>query len=320
MNRTLTNLLAVFLALSATFACYGQQFPSRPLRIIVPNTAGSPPDVVARIVSPQLSAYLGQPIVIEVKPGAATIIGHEYVAKQVPADGYTIAIVSTSGLALLPVTVKDLRFDALTDLPPFVTLVESRYAFITSSTLQWKTFTELISFAKSNPGKLFYGASAPSVRLPVEVIVQELNLAVTHVPYTSGGGPYFQALAAGDVHMGFVAESVATNLGDKVRVLAVTGQGKSKLFTGAPTFRELGFPQIRGFSFSLNAPAGTPPANLDKLYTAASQALQQSDVKSQLSKLQYDIIDAPRSLAVKDFQEQAKLFASIAKKAGIKPE
>ena len=249
-----------------------QGFPNKPLHLVVPNTAGSPPDIVARIIGPPMSKVLGQAIIVEPKPGANTIIGHEYVAKAAP-DGYNFAIVSVSGLALLPITVANLRFDALADLPPFIGLVESKYAFISSTKTPWNSVAELVANARANPGKLNYGASAPSVRLPVEILLQEYGLNVVHIPYTSGGGPYFQALASGEVQMGFVAESVAKTLADRVKVLAVTGRARSANFPNAPTFTDLGIAQIAGFSFSLNLPAATPKDVVDKLYAAAADGL-----------------------------------------------
>src|SRR4051794_19934239 len=122
-------LLAAFSALLFSAQAAAQDFPSKPIRYIVPYSPGATLDIVARTMAPEMAKALGQPVLVENKPGADAIIGFEYVAKQVPADGYTIAIAAVSGLATLQLTVKDLRFDPLKDLPPLTDMVEGRYIF-----------------------------------------------------------------------------------------------------------------------------------------------------------------------------------------------
>lgn len=156
----MTCISRAFLMLVTAACVFGadstmaQDYPSRPIRFIVPNTPGSSTDFPARIISPAMSKLLGQPIIVENKPGAAQLLGYEYVAKQVPADGYTIAVVTVPALVTLPLTVKNLRFDPLKDLRPIIGLVEQRFLLASSSQESWNTFREMVGYAKANPGKL----------------------------------------------------------------------------------------------------------------------------------------------------------------------
>lgn len=318
LNRIVLLLGMGALALAAA-SLRAQEFPTKPLRIIIPNNAGTIADLMARIMVPEWSRLLGQPVVIEAKPGASMVIGLEYVAKQVPADGYTIAFVSVSSLPALPVTVKDLRFDPFKDLPPFIGVSEGKLIVGTSSNQPWKTFNELVAYAKSNPGKLNYGASSPSSRIPMEVVIRGNGLNVVHVPY-AGAAPQYQGMLSGDVAMGMITESAAQSFGDKMRIIAVTGKQRSAMFPDAPTFTELGFPQLRGSSFSMSVPAGTPKPVFDKLHATASRTLQHPDVKAGFDKLRYDITNTPPDETAKNIADEAKIFADIAREIGLKPQ
>lgn len=322
--RSILSRAVLSLGVSISFALgagtlAAQEFPVKPLRIIVPNNAGTIGDLMARIIVPEWSRLLGQSVIVEAKPGANMVIGLEYVAKQVPADGYTIAFVSISSLPALPVTVKDLRFDPFADLPPFIGVSEGKLIVGTASAQPWKTFNELVAYAKNNPGKLNYGASSPSSRVPMEVVIRGQGLDIVHVPY-AGAGPQFQGMATGDVAMGMITEAAAQAFGDRMRIIAVTGKQRSTMFPDAPTFIELGFPQLRGSSFSMNLPAGVPKATFDKLYATASRVLLQPEVKAGFDKLRYEITNLPPDVITKNIADEAKIFADIARAIGLKPQ
>lgn len=296
-----------------------QDFPTKPIRFIVANTPGSSPDTVARILAPEMSKALGQPIIVENKPGAGQIIGYEYVAKQVPADGYTAAIVVVTQLATLPVLAKELRFDPTKDLQPVMGIAEGRYLFGSASRLPWKTFRELVAHAKANPGKLNYGSPSALARLTMEAFLRDLGVSVVHIPYSSTG-PFYAALAAGDVQMGLVGEAQVISFGEKFRVLAVTGEQRHTAHREAPTFSELGHPKIPGFSYSLNVPLGTPRPIIDKMYAVGSRVLKLAEVRAGFAKLKLEIAEQAPDLASRTLAEQARLFGEIAKKIGLQPE
>lgn len=300
-------------------ASFSQEYPARPIRQIVPTSPGTVTDSVARILAPAMSKQLGQPIVVENKPGADSIVGLEYVARQVPADGYTTAVISVGILATLPVLVKDLRFDPTRDLPPFIGVAEGQFAFGSSPKLQWKTFREMVAYAKANPGKLNYGTPSTGIGLLMIALLHNLGLDVVNIPY-KGGGPYMQALASAEIQMGFVAETAAQGFGEKFRVLAVTGPRRMASFQDAPTFTELGLAQIQGQSYSLNASSGTPRQALDRLHAASSFALQQPEVRTQLAKLKLEVLNEGSEAAAKRLAEQARFFRDVAREVGIKPQ
>jgi tripartite-type tricarboxylate transporter receptor subunit TctC len=314
-------LLSVTLAATAiaSQAAVAQEFPSRYIRLVVPYAAGATLDTVARVVGDEMAKDLGQPVVVENKPGADAIIGFEYVAKQMPADGYTIVIAAVSGLATLRLTTKELRFDPLKDLPPLTDLVEGKYVFGSSSGQPWKTFKEFVAYARAHPGQLNYGASSTTVRLQTEALLHELGIDVLYVPYRSGAA-YIMAVATGEVQMGFVAEGSAITAGERFAALAVTGQVRSATFPDAPTFVELGLPGIRGVRYSLNVRARTPKPVFDRLYTAASRALKQPNLRAQLGKLRLDVVGDTPQVAATRLGEEASVFTAVAKTAGIGPQ
>lgn len=316
MRGTASLLVCGFAVCAAALA---QEYPTRPIRFVVPNTPGSTPDVVARIVAPEMAKFLGQAVVVENRPGAGQVIGFEYVAKQAPADGYTLASVTMESLAILPATVKELRFDPLRDLPPVIGLVEGRLVLVSSARHPWKTFADLVAQAKANPGKLNYGSSSALVRINSEALIRGAGLDIVHVPFAAAG-PFFQSTVTGDVHMGLISEVGALSLGDKIRVLAVTGRQRSAANRDVPTFSELGHPQIYGLTYTLNVRAGTPSNAIAKLQAAASHALRQPEVKAPYEKVRLDTIELSGAAAAKQLQDQVQLYSDIAKRIGLQPE
>jgi tripartite-type tricarboxylate transporter receptor subunit TctC len=299
---------------------YGQDYPSKPMRFVVPYSAGSPPDIVARLLGAEMSRSLGQPIVVENKPGADTVIGYEHVARQAPADGYTIAIVPISNSAILPLIHKDLHFDPVNDLLPFVSLVEGRLVFGVSAATPWKSFDEVVAAVRANPNKWNYGAPSVLLRFPMLVLIQRLGLELTYVPYPQAASNY-TALMVNDVQMGFLSEaSAVATLKDKFRVVAVTGDRSSRSYPQAPTFASLGYPQLPSNVFSFSVRSGTPQPIVDKLRAAAIKALQAPEVRSKLDAMQFEIIDESAEAARQRLADQAKLFAEVARKVGIEPQ
>jgi tripartite-type tricarboxylate transporter receptor subunit TctC len=262
---------------------------------------------------------LGQPVVVENKPGAAEVVGYEFVAKQVPADGYTIALGTVSSLALMPVIMKELRFDPLKDLPPIIGLTEGRLILTTPINAPWKSFKEMLERVKAAPGKYNFGAGTPSSRFPMLIAMQQLGMDIVFIPYSTGG-PYVQGLLAGDVQMGFLGMNSGIVYKDKLRVLAVTGTERRAPYQDVPTFMEVGLPQIHGLSHMLNVPVGTPRVAIDKLHASAIQAAKLPAVQSQLEKLGLDVRIRSADEANKYMQDEARSYVESAKRAGIRPE
>lgn len=314
-----TALLLGATCLLGTATVGAQEFPSKLVRLVVPNSPGTILDLLPRAMAPDMAKSLGQPVVVENRPGANNIIGLEYVAKQAPADGYTLAAATVSVLATLPIIAKNLPFDPHADLPPLIGLVETRYTLASSAKMPYRNFKDMVAYAKANPAKLNYGDPSPAVRLVMEIILRETGMDVVRVPYPAAG-PYQQAVATGEVQMGILGEAAVSTWGDRINVLGVTGDKRLASLPNTPTFTELGLPRVPGQGTSLNVRAGTPKAAFDKLYAAAIYALQQPEVKAQFAKLQSEISIEPPDVAAKNLAQQAKLFGDVARRAGIQPQ
>ncbi|MSP98210.1 MAG: tripartite tricarboxylate transporter substrate binding protein, partial [Betaproteobacteria bacterium] len=241
--RTVVSFLAGIVCMLATGWAQAQDYPFKPIRLIVADSPGASWDIVARLVAPDMFRFIGQPIVVENRPGGSYTIGLGYVANQAPPDGYTIAIAAIPGLAILPLTMKDLRFEPLKDLQSVITLVEGRIVLGTSSQFAWKNFGQLIAQARAAPGKLNYGLSGANSRLQMEAIVRAAGVDIVFVPYKAGA-VYLQGLVSGEVQMGILSEVSAGSYGERMRVLAVTGEQRSMHFPDVPTFAEIGRPEI----------------------------------------------------------------------------
>jgi tripartite-type tricarboxylate transporter receptor subunit TctC len=266
-----------------------------------------------------MGRQLGQAVIIDNRAGAGGIIGYEMVAKQSPADGHALSLAAVQTLASIAVGVKDLRFDPLRDLVPITNIVEGRFILGSPSVAPWKTLPEMIAYAKANPGKLNYGSSSSFVRLTTEALLRAAAIQVTHVPYKDGA-IYGIALGANEVQLGFINENQALALGDKLRVIGVTGDQRLPPFLDAPTFKSMGYPQIPSITFSLNVRSGTPRPVMDKLHAAAVSALKLPEVQGQFGKMKFDAVIQSQEDAVKYLAETGKLFADIAKSIGLEPQ
>jgi tripartite-type tricarboxylate transporter receptor subunit TctC len=320
MRQSIKAVLVLSMLAALAGGAAAQNYPAKPIRIVVPQTPGSILDMVARVMAPEMSKRLGQPIFVENRAGANHIIGYETVAVQSPADGYSIAMVSVPALAILPSIARNLRFDPTRDLPPFVGVVEGRQVVGSPVNAPWKTLREMVAVVKANPGKFNHGAATAVTRLPQEALLFITGMDMVYVPYSSTA-TLQPAFLRGDVHMGFQGESSAVSYGDKFRVLAVTGTTRTGRFPDAPTFQELGIDGMPGLEYSLNLRAGTPPAIVDRLQSAATQVLQQSEVRALFAKNMYDVVpDTSAKAAARRFEDQVKLFGDVAKRIGLQPE
>jgi len=319
MRKVFMKLVLAFAIAVQVVVANAQEYPSKPIRFVVPNSPSTPQDLSARILAAELPKTLGQPLIVENRPGAGNVIGLEFVARQVPADGYHLLSVLVETTAILPVSVKELRFDPLRDLLGVIPIAEGKLLLGSPSTQPWKTFVEMVAYAKANPGKLNYGASSVVQILPTEALARDLGISVVRVPY-SGGGPFLQGLISGEVHLGFAAGSSFISAGEKLRVLAVTGESRSARFPDAPTFKELGQPRIPGFTVSMHVRAGTPRTIIEKLNAAASVALQSPSVREQFAKLQLDVLGGSPETADRKLAEAARFFSETAAQIGYQPQ
>jgi len=319
LNRASALFSLGFILVLSVATVQAQGFPNKPIRMIVPTSAGATADFLARVIAPEMSRILGQPVVVENKPGANQIIGLEYIAKGAPADGYTVGVVGVDGVNLLPLTTKGLRFDPMNDLVPISGLAEGRYVLASPAGRPWKSFDGLVDYAKANPGKLNYGSSVHQVRFPVLLFTQKLGLDVVHIPF-SAGAAYLTGIVGGTVDFGVVGENSAATMGTRALLLAVTGQKRLASHPDVPTFAEIGVPQAKGPAYALSVRAGTPKAITDKLSAAVEATLAKQEIRTAMKNLLLDPSEDGPEMAARKQLEQAKLFGEFAKSIGLQPQ
>jgi tripartite-type tricarboxylate transporter receptor subunit TctC len=316
-----TALLAVALFSASAMA---QDFPTRPVRLVVANGAGSITDIAARLIGPGMSKALGQPVVIEPMPGASGLIASEYVARQ-PGDGYTL-LYGSNNLVLLPVFVKDLKLDPVRDLPP-VSIVTELISLVSSSAqAPWTTFNDMIAYIKANPGKVNYASTGlnGATTMNLEVLKSKAGLVVTNIPYKNGSPDVLRVLTTNEAQFSTglvesfgVAEKGNTN---RFRVLAAVSGKRLPSLPDVPSTAELGYPELIVNYFSIHSPAGVPKAVIDRLYAALASSLQQNEVREGHAKAYLHLVGSTPEASAKRYADEIAYYAVVAKKAGIKPE
>ena len=287
MLHSVRAAAVVIASMLAAFAVHAQVYPAKPLRLIVPYPAGGGTDFFARAVGAQLSVQLGQPVVVENRPGAATIIGAEAVAKSAP-DGYTLLLGDTATYAVNPSLYKKLPYDPGKDLAP-VTMT-GRFALllvVNPGKMPASSVKELVEEAKKAPAKFDYASPGPGSphHLAMEMFKQQAGVRIMHIPY-KGAGPAVTALVAGEV------ETSITNLiaalpqirANRMRALAVTSSKRSTALPDAPTIAESGYPKFdaRGW-FAVFAPAKSPRFIINKLADDFRAVLKLNEVQQGLA-------------------------------------
>ncbi|ART56423.1 twin-arginine translocation pathway signal [Acidovorax carolinensis] len=262
-------------------------YPAKPVRIIVGYSAGGPTDLVARMIAVHLQTRLGQPFVVDNRPGAGSNIASEAVATA-PADGYTL-LVAAAPLTMNSYVYKKLKFDAVKSFTPISKLSSSPGVLAVRPDLGVANVKELIALAKKEPGKLTYGTTGlgGSQHMATELLQRLAGVQLTHIPY-KGASNVMTDLIAGHVDLAFVSASGAMShlQAGKVKSLAVAGPQRLSGLPDVPTFAQAGFPAMVSDSWNgLLAPAGTPPAIVKKLHAAAVEALQSPEIKAKLESL-----------------------------------
>jgi tripartite-type tricarboxylate transporter receptor subunit TctC len=253
------------------------QYPDRPLRLIVPQAPGSATDTVARILAPEMSRPLGQPVIVENRPGGALTIGIDAVAKAAP-DGYTIGMGPIGALAITRHMVAKLPYDIERDLQPVALVARGHLLLAVSPSLPVHSVRELIDFARKNPGKLVNASSSNGSpgHVAGELFKAMTGTDIVHAPY-KGGAMAINDLIAGHVQLIFESLNSITPYArsGKVRALAVGGARRSPAFPELPTISEAGVPGYEAVTWSgVIAPAGLPPAVLAKLNAAVNEAIR----------------------------------------------
>jgi tripartite-type tricarboxylate transporter receptor subunit TctC len=316
------SLVVAALALLLANPAAAQDYPSRPVKIVVSYAPGGSNDVVARVIAPELQKELGQSFVVENRAGASGTIGADTVAKS-PADGYTL-FMGAGAHALAPSLFKKLPYDITKDFAPISLAATSTYVLVLNPSVPATTVPELTALLKSKPGQLNYASAGKGtpLHLAAELFKSKTGTDIVHVPY-GGDTPALNDLLAGTVQLAFmsVASTAPQIRAGKLRALAVTSASRSDALPDLPTLGELG---IAGYDvgtwWGLLAPAGTPDAVVAKLNAAMRKAVALPQTKERFAPLGLD----PRSDSPAEFaafiKEEVARYAAIAKIAGIEPE
>ncbi|APV50268.1 hypothetical protein BWI17_11540 [Betaproteobacteria bacterium GR16-43] len=271
---------AASLLLAATSAL--AQYPTKPIKIIVPFAPGGNVDVTARVIAPALQEALGQPVIIENKPGAAGTIGADFVVRA-PADGYTLLMGSNSTFSVAPALNPKNPYNPLKDFAPIASIASTPFILVVNPNAPMKTVAELVARAKPEPGKLTMASAGTgsSNHLVGEYFQDLAGVKFTHVPY-KGSNPAISDLMGGQVDMHFDQVTSAGNqvVAGKLRALLVTSKERAPMLPNVPTAAEAGFPSFGPINVTgLIAPANTPPEIVAALNTAINKVLQQPGVR-----------------------------------------
>jgi tripartite-type tricarboxylate transporter receptor subunit TctC len=288
MQRWTNRLaLAAFAVLCAAFAtgASAQGFPTKPIRIVVPFPAGGTTDVLARAAAQKLTETLGQPAVVDNRPGAGGNIGAELVAKSAP-DGYTLLMGTVGTHAINPGLYPKLPYDHVKDFAPVILVAGVPNVLVVNPSLPVNSVQELVAYAKANPGKLNFASSGngTSIHLSAELFKLMAGVQMTHVPY-KGSAPALQDLVGGQVQLMFdnMPSSLALIKAGKLKALAVTSKERAPALPDVPTIAESGLPGYDASSwFGLLAPAGTPPPAIARLNGEIAKWLATPEAREKL--------------------------------------
>ncbi len=317
------KLLLAALLLGALPAA-AQTYPARPIKLVVGFAPGGAADFVARAFQEPLSRALGQPIVIENKPGAGSSIAADSVAKSAP-DGYTLLIASPSSILVNPLISPRAGFDPRRDLVAISKVSASPLVVAVHPGVGAGSLRELIAIARQSPGKLNYSTSGngSAPHLAAVLFTRLANVSMVHVPY-KGGAPSVQALLAGDTQVSFATPPSVLPLvqSGRLKALAVTSRARTPLVPGVPGMEEAGLPDYEiAFWYGFFAPSGTPAEATRKLFDAASRAVKLAEVNAILAK---EGTETSGSKSPEDFAafiaEDAKLWARLVKDSGAKAD
>ncbi|MBL8386190.1 MAG: tripartite tricarboxylate transporter substrate binding protein [Burkholderiales bacterium] len=320
-TRRLAAMAIAFAALGAAGSAPAQDYPARPVRIIVPQPPGGGFDSVARQLADKLGPLLGQTVVVENRPGAGTLVGTEAAAKA-PADGYTLLLGALSNIALNPGLYARLPYDPLRDFAPVGLAVSYSYTLVARRDLPQATLRELVEFARANPEKVTYasGGNGSGQHIAAAVMGHMAGVKLTHVPY-KGAQAAYQDLLAGRVDLFFDITPTARGQvdGGTVRALAVSSRGRQAVHPAVPSVTETGVAALDMESwFGLFAPAATPAPVLARLRADLARVLAMPDVVERFQKGGGTVmkLSPPETEAL--VRREVERWTRVIREAGIK--
>ena len=312
--------IALAMAAAGNAAWAQDNYPSQPVRIVVPFSPGGATDIMTRLVADHLGAELGQPVIVENKPGGGTLIASDYVARAKP-DGYTL-LMAASSLGIAPSIYAKVNYDPVKDFAPVSQVASVVHVLEVHPSVSAKTVSELIAYLKANPGKLSYGSvgTGSSTHLEAELFKHMAGVEMEHIPY-KGSSPALTDLVAGRLQVMFDAWASSGPFvkEGKLRALAVTTAQPSASVPELPTVAASGLPGYSAMPWlGLVAPAGTPAPAIDKLYQAVSRVLRRDDVKRKFADLGLDIIGSDPKAFAAFVQQDIATWGKVARDSSIR--
>ena len=321
MFRVLTVSALVSLAPAAAYA--QDNYPERPIRIVVPTAPGGPSDIGARLVAQELTKRWGRQVVVDTRPGAGSIIGSEIVARA-PPDGYTL-LLTPSTLAINPATYKSMPYDAVRDFAPITQTHFVPSLILLHPSVPAKSVQELVVFAKARPGEILYGSSGHGTNphLVIELFASMTQIRLTHVPY-KGTAPGLIETLAGRVAM-IATSSMALTVphvrSGRLRALGITTATRSAALPDIPTIAEAGVPGYEAVQWSgLLAPAATPQHLIVRLHREVTTILRAPEIRNRLAADSAEVVAGTPEQFAEFLKAELVKWAAVVKAAGITPE
>lgn len=297
-------------------------YPSKPVKIVIPLGPGNSIEIATRLVAEKLNSALGQPFVIEAQPGAAGQIGTERVARS-PPDGYTLLAANDGIIAILPNLQKHVSFDPVRDFSPIAQMVGIPFVLIAHPSVQTKTANELVSLAKSRPGKLEFasGGTGSAQQLVMELFMSTTGTHFLHVPY-KGAPQAAMDVVSGQIPLAFAGVPIVATLikQGRLRALAIASDSRLQLLKDTPTLVEQGIALRFATWGGLFAPAGTPVEIIQRLNRETLAALRSADVQTKMSDFGFEIHGRSSEQFSDVVKADVEKMASLLKRAGIKPQ
>jgi tripartite-type tricarboxylate transporter receptor subunit TctC len=307
---------------SVSWLASAQNYPTQPIKLIIPFAAGGPSDVLARGFAPKLGENLGQPIIIENKPGAGANLAAEYVANSKP-DGYTLFLMMVGTQAINETLYKKLNYNLVKDFAPITLVGSSSLIFVATPSAPFKTIPELIAYAKANPGKVNFGSSGTGTPLHLggELFNTQAGTDILHVPY-KGAAPALTDVLGGQIQTAIVGTPAALPYvkSGKLTALGVTSLKRSANAPEIPAISET-IPKFEvELVYAIVAPAQTPKPIIDKLNAQLISVLNNSEIKSQLNSRGFEVVTSTPAQLGDYIKSEVAKWGPIVKKSGATPE
>jgi tripartite-type tricarboxylate transporter receptor subunit TctC len=323
LEDAMRSILAAFVVVLLAQGAAAQNYPSKPIHLLVPYAPGGPADIAARIVGGKLTEAWGQQVVVENKPGGNGFIAMSAAAKA-PADGYTLVMATIGEAAIAPVLFKDVPYSIERDFAPVSLISDATIVLAVHGESPFKSVADVIAAAKAQPGRISVGSPGNGTvnQIVIEWMALNTGTQLQHIPY-KGSAPAATAVAAGEIPLGMLASSsVAPHLKTgRVRVLAVASARRSKFGPDWPTLQQAGVADVNASTWTaLLAPQGTPQPILGKLNAEVMKALELPEVKERFAGGGVDTIPSSAAELAARIKQDAAQFAVIVQKANIKPD